>query len=493
MIKMQSPLLPEGPTPAPTPAAMRSLGSPDAPKRFFESLLSRLLVTCTVALVITMTLVTTLIVSAFNVYPSATLGRRAEYRELERLVEAVQSDGTNRPVVGPLREISHMWYVAFPSEMQYRIVDNAGKTVAQSDPSAPFPLDEKAFDPARTRQTVDVDRGEFIVDTRSFVFRGRTYYMQLAMSQHVLATYVRSRLEPVCDTIFIAVLIAVAIFAYAMRRTFFRVLRPLVALSTAAADISPRNLTTRLSSDGVPSELYALVNAFNGALDRLESGFKIQQSLLASTAHELQTPLTLIRGQIEAPDGIADKALLLQDIDQMSRQVRQLLHLAEVSEPQSYQFAPMELTRTVNDVVHFLSRQASAKQVHLNVQAIAPSVPLRADESALFILLKNLVENAVAVSPEFSSVTIEIWPEKVMVSDEGPGIRPEHLPHLFTRFWRAPDSHYMGAGLGLSICREIAAAHDWRLSVDANVPWTRFVVSFEPFALEAAAQRFHIE
>lgn len=253
-------------------------------------------------------------------------------------------------------------------------------------------------------------------------------------------------------------------------------LKPLRDASDAAAQITPRHLKTRLSTHGVPSELKPLINAFNEALGRLENGFLVQQQFLAAAAHEFQTPLTLIRGQIELQPEIKERDLLFREIDLMSRQVRQLLHLAEVSEAQNFDFGEVNIADVAQDVVAYLARKADAKQVTLRVDErdMAPSI--WADKSALFILLKNIVENAINASPVHGIVLLTIDGISIEISDEGPGIRKDHLPFLFKRFWRAPDARHDGAGLGLAICKEIAAVHDWRLTVSSLSIGTRFTV-----------------
>jgi signal transduction histidine kinase len=254
------------------------------------------------------------------------------------------------------------------------------------------------------------------------------------------------------------------------------VLKPLREASSAAALVTPRNLTTRLSSEGIPSEIKPLINAFNEALGILENGFSVQQQFLASAAHELQTPLTLLRGQIELQPEIENKELLFREIDLMARQVRQLLHLAEVSESQNFSFGEVSSVDVAQDVVAYLARKADRKQVKLELEAPVAPPSIWADRSALFILLKNIVENAINVSPPNSAVLLIIDEASIQVRDEGPGIRKEYLPFLFKRFWRAPDARHDGAGLGLAICKEIAIAHEWRLTVSSLVSGARFIV-----------------
>jgi signal transduction histidine kinase len=98
---------------------------------------------------------------------------------------------------------------------------------------------------------------------------------------------------------------------------------------------------------------------------------------------------------------------------------------------------------------------------------------------ALFVLLKNLVENALKFSPPQSTVSINLGMGSLTVRDAGPGIAPEHLPLVFERFWRNPDRRHEGAGLGLAICNEIAVSHGWTLTVRTLEPGTEFTLKFD--------------
>ena len=307
--------------------------------------------------------------------------------------------------------------------------------------------------------------------------RGRSsFYVQTATSARLVQTQIELKVEPIPAMVKTVLLVAIVLFGLVLPLTLYHVLRPLRAVSREAARITPRNLKTRLSTRGVPSEIKPLIDAFNEALARLEKGFAVQQHFLAAAAHELQTPLTLIRGQIELEPDIEGKDRLFREIDLMSRQVRQLLHLAEVSEVQNFDFVEVNAAELAHDVVAYLTRKADAMQVRLSIEDSGAMARIRADKGALFILLKNIVENAINVSPADGIVLVTLDDGAIAVCDEGPGIPEAHLPFLFTRFWRAPDAEHDGAGLGLAICSEIALAHDWRLTVSARPVGTRFTV-----------------
>jgi signal transduction histidine kinase len=252
---------------------------------------------------------------------------------------------------------------------------------------------------------------------------------------------------------------------------------PLRETSAAAARIDAHNLSKRLSTRNLPIEFLPVVDAFNLTLDRLEKGYLVQRAFLAGAAHELKTPLALIRAQIDM-GGTTDRETLLHDLDLMARQVNQLLHLAEASEAQNYAFEDVDVAAVTEDVVDYLRRLAERREVYVDIRC-APGIPtLRADRGALFMLLKNLVENAIQHSPLSGIVSVTLEADHLCIRDEGPGIAVGELPKLFTRFWRGPLRRNEGAGLGLSICQEIAAAHKWELSARNAGRGAEFMLCF---------------
>lgn len=191
----------------------------------------------------------------------------------------------------------------------------------------------------------------------------------------------------------------------------------------------------------------------------------------------------LERGRFEfehngvAMRGATDREFLLNDVEHMSRQVQQLLVLAEASETQNYRFADVEVVHEVTEVAHFLRRMADAAEVQIVTPDGTSGPRWRADRSAFFTLLKNMTENAIQHAPRGTEVRIDVAPTELSVRDRGPGVAQEQLPHLFARFWRGGHRRDHGAGLGLAICQEIALAHGWTLSAHREEPGLRVCVS----------------
>jgi signal transduction histidine kinase len=212
-------------------------------------------------------------------------------------------------------------------------------------------------------------------------------------------------------------------------------------------------------------------------LDRLERGYRAQQDFLATAAHELKTPLALIRAQVElSPDG-PGRAELLQDVEHMSRQVQQLLHLAEASEVQNYQIDTVDVRAVAEEAAQYLQRMAQVTDVRVVLSEPSTAVHWPADRGALFTLLKNLLENAIQHSPAGGRVMLDLDAASLTVRDWGPGVSDAQLSEIFVRFWRGAHRRDRGAGLGLAICREIALAHGWTLTASPADPGLRVVLA----------------
>lgn len=356
------------------------------------------------------------------------------------------------------------FYATAPQDWKYRVLDDRGAAVLSSDAGAPaLAPPGRGFDPA-ARAFGLAGGVPLQVVTRRYEHDGRPYFVQVAVSERAAELVGDVIVGPVLlkNAAWISV-VALVLFVIGVHMSLDYLLRPLREGSRAAARIDPRNLAARLDVGCMPRELLPLITAFNAALDRLETGYRTQQEFLAAAAHELKTPLALIRGQVELSDS-CERETLLRDIDLMARQVHQLLHLAEASEVTNYSFEALDVGAVVAQAVDLLQRLAQRAGVHVDVRLPAGPLVRQADRSAVFVLAKNLVENAIQHSPPGAVVTVTVAADGLSVRDEGPGIPPEHLDKLFTRFWRGPHRRDSGAGLGLAICAEVAIAHDWRLA-----------------------------
>lgn len=405
------------------------------------------------------------------------------------------ADGT--PIGFDEEKIDKWLFTSFKEDVFVRITTADGRVVFSptgEEATALAPAGA-AFDPQLKRFELQREGVPMHAATTPIEHRGATWYVQFAASDRLVLKMRHSFGTPALQQGILATCLTfLAVFLVATHLTLQRMLHPLRAASIEAQNISPQTLNARLQARDLPDELTPLVEAFNRALDRLQAGFRTQQEFLANAAHELKTPLALIRAQIEMVPPTQRNPFLLQDVDRMARQVQQLLLLAEASEPRNYRMEEVSAQAALAEVCDYMARVAERSGVHIthsadtgtstgtNTGTHGHQAPLcwQADRGALFTLLKNLLENAIQHSPPGGTVTVLADPAGFRVTDQGPGVPPADLGKLFERFWRGPTRRDEGAGLGLSICQEIARAHQWQIMARPSQPGLEVHVRFQP-------------
>ena len=260
-----------------------------------------------------------------------------------------------------------------------------------------------------------------------------------------------------------------------------RAIEPLTSVSNLAESIGPANANIRLPTGDVPQEVLPLVRGMNAALDRLDTGLRLQREFNANAAHQLRTPLTVLLANIDAlkDPAIADR--LRTDVEHMSRIVSQLLLVARLETLSLDLDEVVELNGATADIAANLAPLAiaSAKSIEL-VHADQP-IYLRGSNFALRAALGNLIENAINHTPVGTSVCLRVTSgPSIEVTDSGPGIMAEQRARIFERFWRA-DKSKNGAGLGLAIVAQVMKALNGSVSV-ANAPGggAQFALNFSP-------------
>jgi two-component system sensor histidine kinase QseC len=388
----------------------------------------------------------------------------------DHIVDGVVFDSQDRPSGVRLRHTLQQVMDALPLDVFYQILDPKGTVLISSNGDSNSCLPAGIVPQNALGISTQLRSGQLLhVIVLPVVRPKATSYMLVARSTRFDETLLDNDASTVRLAALVASIAAMMAFSVVILVTMNRMLRRLKGISAAAACIDPANLRARLAVENVPKEIVPLIESFNQALARLEAGFRIQQEFLATAAHELKTPLALIRGEIEL-DGPTNRKAILSDLDHMGRHVHQLLHLAEVSDANNLAFSPTDATPVVHDAVGFIERLTQARQIL--VQIDHPSVPVMigADASALFVLVRNLVENAAHHAPNHSTILVTVDPQGISVRDQGPGIPVDDMPMLFKRFWRGAHRRDVGAGLGLSICSEVARGHGWTLSARNLLP-----------------------
>ena len=250
-----------------------------------------------------------------------------------------------------------------------------------------------------------------------------------------------------------------------------RVVGPVRELTSTARSISETDLTRRIPVDG-RDEVATLAATFNEMLDRLERAFMLQRQFVDDAGHELKTPLTIVRGHLElleeAPAAREQTiALVLDELDRMSRIVDDLLLLAKHEQPDFLDLTTVDVA-AITDEIHAKVRALSGREWLLEERGRGIIV---ADRQRLTQALVQLAQNADTHSPEGEAVTLGSSVDRDVarfwVADRGPGIPSAEHRRIFERFRRTGPRRTGGAGLGLAIVRAIAEAHRGRVDVQS--------------------------
>lgn len=268
----------------------------------------------------------------------------------------------------------------------------------------------------------------------------------------------------------------------------YNILRPLRRLQATIRDMGQGNFHASLDG-AAPRELRELGDAVKSMGTKLQQLDDIKSEFLAHVSHELRTPMASIQEGThllldEIPGPLTqDQGTTLRIMSDSSRRLMYLIStILDLSKMEAgmmeYRFVPTDLRRVADISVNKIRLLADAKQVHLLVEAPVERHWVRADSTRIEQVLDNVLSNALKYSPEGAVVKLQMTPKRedgllcIDVSDSGPGIPAEEVPHIFERFYQGRTKHRhasVGSGLGLALAKRVVEAHGGRIWVESAV------------------------
>jgi signal transduction histidine kinase len=258
--------------------------------------------------------------------------------------------------------------------------------------------------------------------------------------------------------------------------------KPLQDVVEVAAEIEASDLHRRIGARDRPAEVQRLSDTFDAMLERLDKAFQAQRNFLYDASHELRTPLTVLRGNIDVllMDDRLDQDTRDQlermgaEAERLTRLTNNLLYMASAEAGREVERRPVELDVLCLEVFRQTQHLRRDVVVQLGKE---DQVTVLGERDLLKQLILNLVENGIKYVPAGGKVTVSVsktnGDAEVAVEDNGPGIDPETLPHIFQRFYRgdnrAGGGVRGGIGLGLAIADWIARSHGGRIDVESEV------------------------
>ena len=321
---------------------------------------------------------------------------------------------------------------------------------------------------------------------RAFGLQTPDGVIQIAQPSRVREELARAAAARV--TIPLAFLVPIMVIAAA-----WGVRRGLLPLQDVAAEVQRRDARslTPLAERNLPREIAPLVGELNRLLARLQKAFDAQQAFISDAAHELRSPLTALRLQLQLLDRAEDPAAAGEARIRLGAAVERAIHLAEQlltlarsDRQETGGLEAVDLAAAAAAALADTHDLALARHIDLSLDA-APGIRVQGDREALRILVRNLADNAVRYTPHHGSVQVRCRASAagslLEVIDTGPGIAPADRERVFDRFYRRAAVQEGGTGLGLAIVKAIAERHGAHISLDeAPGGGLRVAVRFPP-------------
>jgi heavy metal sensor kinase len=427
--------------------------------------------------------------------------------EAENAAANVQQQGLERPddlTVSNTRYREVLGYDAGPLEKYVTIIDDMHRVADKTQNlAAPLPVDDRLL--ARSLagetvyQTVKVD-GVGMMRVVYMPVRGAAVRRPFVVVVGLPESFVVSEVRSFYFMVVMALVTLLLLTGASAMLLAERAIKPVEKIAAAAESVNALNLKTRLPEPEARDQIGRLVAVFNGMLKRLDAAFEAQRRFTSRAAHELRTPLTILKGEAQVAlrrkrsvgeyEGLLKSSL--EEIDKLVQIIDDLLLLARYEGGErDIPHEPVALGEIVRSVADQLRPFAARKEIDLVVETEELSVD--GDAHALERLVCKLMENALFYTPRGGRVSANLIRQSghaaLVIEDNGIGIAPEDLPHIFDRFYRSAGAREMrpeGSGIGLSMAVIIARLHDTTINVTSEKgEGTRFVISFPTNANQA--------
>ncbi|HZR85809.1 MAG TPA: ATP-binding protein [Bradyrhizobium sp.] len=435
----------------------------------FQSILSRIVILHIVAVVITSILMSVGL-SWLLSYATNNIHNKAMQEQANAVAEHLSLGPDGHLQLNLPSDLLGLYSPEY-GRYSYAVIDAHGAVLFSSakDHSALFPADQRGSDVEFLQQR----RGSATVsgasvrktvgDQTVWVQAGEDLTNRDVLTDDIVADFYRDVGWITLPILLVLLITDIAIFR--------RALRPLREASDIAAEIGPARPGLRLPTKEIPREVRPLVSAVNLALDRLEEGFKIQRDFTADAAHELRTPLSILRTRIDVLEDPDIRQALRHNVESMAHIVGQLLDIAELDAIAVDPSETADLQSVAAEVAEFVAPLALAQGKDVALSGATEPVWVKGNAEMLSRAIRNLAENAINHTAPGSTVEFVVDDNgKVSVLDQGPGIAAHERKLIFRRFWRRDRRKPGSTGLGLSIVQRIAELHSATITVENRQP-----------------------
>lgn len=334
----------------------------------------------------------------------------------------------------------------------------------------------------------DDDRDDVWLMTGRGEAGDHVYWVQVVMVDDPAWQWIGVLREEMLDHVVLQTLFIVPALTLAVYLTTRRVLRPLTIVARQAGDLGGTVASGRpfapLSTERLPLEFHGVVAGINAMLVKLDRSLALQKEFTSDVAHELRTPLAVILLEVATlpPSDARDR--VARDLGDLGDLVNELLRFAQAEDAMTRERHAVDIAGCARKVCEDLAGAAFDAQKQIEFDAPEEGVFVSGHPVLIDAAIRNIVDNAVKLSPPGATISVSVDVEsKIVVDDRGPSVPDALKERIFERFWRADPRRTQGSGIGLALVRRIAFLHGGDVRIeDRPGGGARFVLTLGPTA-----------
>lgn len=359
-------------------------------------------------------------------------------------------------------------YYAEPnSKHQYAVLDTHGKILFKSDNFMADQIKSTLDEGGKHYFNFKSKDGDFYAGLKyDYLFEGKIYPVYVIEDEDTFSRFISTLEKNFLNNILLFGAPLLLLQAFLTVIIFRRTLKPVFIAAKDARNIKYDNLSFRLDENNINPEILPLIQSVNNGLSRLEKSAETQKFFIANAAHELRTPISILKARIASLKNEKEIFLLNQDLRNINRLISQMLDISRLDLAESAPKTTVNLNNIAKQACEDMGALFINEGKELSLEQPAQNQTIHGNEDTLFRAILNLLENALKHTPDGSPVRVIVGQKKIIIRDYGEPIKEEIKNKLFERFEKTPQSiSTKGSGLGLAIVKKAAEIHGGTIKI----------------------------
>ena len=371
-------------------------------------------------------------------------------------------------------------YYSEDSSSQYAVLNSSGKVLFSSKNFIKSRIQETLKESGKHYFNFSTPNGKNYIGLKyDYLFENKIYPVYVIEEEAEFSKFLRGLETEFLINILafgIPPLLLQAIFIlFIFRQTF----QPIIKASMDAKKIKYENLSLRLDEKDIPTEIMPLIRSVNNGLARLEKSAETQKFFIANAAHELRTPISILKARIASLKDEKEVYLLNEDLRNINRLISQMLDISRLDLAESAEKTQVSLNDLTKKACEDIGALFVRDEKELSLEELEKNQIIYGNEDTLFRAVLNLLENALKHTTYKTPVEVIVDAKKIIIRDYGPVIPEDKKSKLFERFEKLPDSiHTKGSGLGLAIVKKAAEIHGGSIKILTRRDGNDFILDF---------------